>query len=344
MGVSRPTIPDLAKAAGVSVSTVNRVIGGTGKVREPTMQRVLQVAEDIGFYGIGSIQSRLSAARSKDRFVVLLQQRGRKFYEALGAQLEGSVGAFEDRDIDLRVEFMDDLSPDRVASRIRQAGEWCEALAVVAAEHPLVSDAIEQISTSGTKVLGLIAPLNARCNVGYVGLDHWKVGRTAAWAFDHICRQPGKIGILVGNHRYRNQDLNESGFRSYFREHGSAFTLLEPLSTFESSAVGREMTEKLLHDHPDLAGLYISGGGITGALAAIRHEGRAGNLVSVGYELFETTKAGLIDGSLTFLISHPLEKLARETIAGMIRAKQAGADAGSQTVVLNFEIYTRENI
>jgi LacI family transcriptional regulator len=31
-------------------------------------------------------------------------------------------------------------------------------------------------------------------------LDNWKVGRTAAWAFDKIIRTPGKIGILVGNH------------------------------------------------------------------------------------------------------------------------------------------------
>jgi hypothetical protein len=35
--------------------------------------------------------------------------------------------------------------------------------------------------------------------------------------------------ILVGNHRYRCQEMNESGFRSYFREHAPGFTLLEPL-------------------------------------------------------------------------------------------------------------------
>ena len=69
--------------------------------------------------------------------------------------------------------------------------------------------------------------------------------------------------------------MNESGFRSYFREYAPEFTLLEPLSTFESSAVAQEMTEKLLRDHPDLAGLYVAGGGITGALAALRASGRA---------------------------------------------------------------------
>lgn len=77
----------------------------------------------------------------------------------------------------------------------------------------------------------------------------------SARAFEHLCRAPGKPGILVGAHRYRCHDLNESGFRSYFREHANDFVLLEPLSTFASDAIAREMTEKLLRAYPDLRGL-----------------------------------------------------------------------------------------
>ncbi len=122
--------------------------------------------------------------------------------------------------------------------------------------------------TRGIPVTAMIAPLAASGNVGFVGLDNWKVGRAAAWAFTTIAKQPGKIGILLGNHRYRNQELNESGFRSYLREHNSRFQLFEPLATYESAAVGRGMVEALITDHPDLCGLYVSGGGITGAIAA----------------------------------------------------------------------------
>ena len=49
--------------------------------------------------------------------------------------------------------------------------------------------------------------------------------------FANVCKAPGKIGILMGNPRYRNQEMNEAGFRSYFREHAQGFTLLEPIST-----------------------------------------------------------------------------------------------------------------
>ena len=343
MSHRRPTIPDLAAEAGVSVATVNRVLAGSAKVRQATMRRVQDAAERLDFYGQGSIRSRVEAARPRDRFAVLLQQPGRQFYESLGRHLRRAADAVESREIELAVRFMEDLSPDRVAAAILAEADRSEGLAVVAADHPLVREAIQRAVAGGTPVIGLIAPLSAQCDVGYVGLDNYKVGRTAGWFFDRLCHRRGKIGVLVGNHRYRNQDLNESGFRSYCREHAPDLTILEPLSTFETAAVAREVTERLLAAHPDLAGLFISGGGITGALSAVRDLGRAGTLVTLGYELFETTKAALIDGTLTVAIHHPLETLAAETVESLVRAKTV-AGGGAQRTLLKFDIFTRENI
>jgi len=275
---------------------------------------------------------------------VLLNQSSRKFYYDLGQALQAAAEGYTEARVELSLRYLEDLSPECVATQLRKLGNENQSIALVAAEHPLVSNAIDDILSDGVAVAGLIAPLSARGNVGFIGLDNWKVGRTAAWAFDKIVKSPGKIGILIGNHRYRNQDLNESGFRSYFREHATGFSLLEPLTTYESAAAARELTEGLLKDHPDLCGLYISGGGITGALAALREGARREDFVTVGYELFETTRSALIDGTLTMVISHPMEAFARSTIATMIRAKQTGPNAGAQNVTLGFEIYTSENV
>ena len=342
--MTRPTIRDLARAAGVSVATVNRVISDADKVRQPTRERVLRAAHDIGFYGLGSIEYSVKSGRETHRLGVLLQQGGRTFYRNLGEALRRAADAYPDATIDLALQFLDDLSADKVASHLIALGDSCESVALVAAEHPITSAAIDTVLRQGVPVTGLIAPLSAQGNVGFVGLDNWKVGRTAAWAFDKMSRVPGEIGILVGNHRYRNQELNESGFRSYFREHNSHFTLLEPLATYETAAVAREMTEKLFAERPDMCGLFISGGGITGALAAIRDRKRKDDFMAVGYELFDATRAALIDGTLTMVISHPMDMFAREAISTMIKAKKAGPDAGAQNVTLNFDIHTSENV
>ena len=183
MTAKRPTIPDLAAAAGVSVSTVNRVLNQPDSVRLPTRERVLNAAEAIGFYGLGTIQHAVRAGRDTISMGILLLQEGRRFYRNLGLALQREAERVSDGSVDLRLEFLDDLSPSEVAQRLEALGETCEVVALVGAQHPLLADAIDALIDRGVPVVGLIAPLTARGNVSYVGLDNWKVGRTAAWAF-----------------------------------------------------------------------------------------------------------------------------------------------------------------
>lgn len=342
--MGRPTIKDLADAAEVSVSTVNRVLGGRANVRAPTIARVLSAAERIGFYGTGAIQNRLDQSRQSYTFAILMHQPGRRFYEVLGDRLLQAAAETEEADVTLRIEFMDDLSPNVVAERMIAAGRGTDGLALTVAEHPLVSSAVETLAAEDVPVASIISPLTGTGLAHYIGLDHFKLGRTAGWFLHRLSPDPCKIGILVGNHRYRNQDQNESGFRSYFREHAPEFTLLDPGTTYESKAIAQELTEAMLRDHPDLKGLFMAGGGITGVMQALRQDDHGHRVKALGLELFDLTRAGLIDGTLTMCLSHPLQDLARATIDVLIKARNAGTAAGRQSVLLPFSIHTRENI
>lgn len=138
--------------------------------------------------------------------------------------------------------------------------------------------------------------------------------------------------------------MNESGFRSYFREHAPAFALLEPGTTYESSDVARQLTNDLFSQYPDLRGLFVSGGGITGVLASIREQPKRQNFISVAYDLIGVTRTALIDGTLTMVISHPLQRLAHETMKVLINLKKSDPASVVQHINLGFEIYTAENV
>ena len=89
----------------------------------------------------------------------------------------------------------------------------------MAAQHPQISRAIETLSANGVPTIALISEHADKGVAGFVGTDSVMLGRTAAWALDRICQKPGKIGIILGSHRYRCHEQNEIGFRSYLREH-----------------------------------------------------------------------------------------------------------------------------
>ena len=340
----RATIRDVALHARISVSTVNRALHDPTKVRDETLQAVLQAAEAVGFYGTGSIKESLRAARPRVRIGILLLQSNRALYRNLNEALSLAAKAVREHEIVLQIEHLNELSPQNVSDGLLKLAQTSDMLGVVSTEHPTVAQTIEHLAEKGVKTFALISQLTARCNVGFVGIDMWKVGRTAGWAMDNFCKAPGKICTLVGNHRYRCQETNESGFRSYFREHPRGFELLDARSTFETAPIAREITEELLNQHPDLSGLYVAGGGISGVCAALRESGRAKDIFTVGLDLTEVTRAALLDGTINVLLSHPIEALAQETIAAMIRAHDGGADFPPQSISLPFEFFTSENL
>ena len=342
--MARATIRDVAAQANMSVSTVNRAIHEPDKVREESLRLVLNAAESVGFYGITLLKDSLKSSRPKIRIGILLLQRNRVLYKNLSQALSNAARSIRDHEVMIQIDYLDELTPQNVSSGMLRLAETSDVIGVVAPEHPIVAETIEQLAARGIKTFALISQLTARCDVGFVGLDFWKVGRTAGWAINNICAKPGKIALLVGNHRYRCQETNESGFRSYFREHASDYQLLEAASTFETASIAQEVTEQLLERHPDLSALYVAGGGVSGAIAALRDSGRANSVVAVGLDFTEFTRAALLDGTLNFLISHPMQRFAHETIAAMIRSFDGGADFPPQSISLPFEVYTPENI
>src|ERR1700752_3683054 len=83
--VNRPTIADLAKAAGGSVAPVDRVLNRLLPVSADTAHRVVQAAEAIGYHATGLLKRRLIETPTR-RFGFLLQKREDVFYSAFGQE------------------------------------------------------------------------------------------------------------------------------------------------------------------------------------------------------------------------------------------------------------------
>ncbi|MEZ5720521.1 MAG: substrate-binding domain-containing protein [Paracoccaceae bacterium] len=344
--MKRPTIADLAGAAGVSVSTVNRILSGNGHVRPATMQLVQDKAMEIGFYGRGTIESRRKEAVRDYRLGFLLQQSSREVYRYFGEHLEMAARRKDDARIDPVVDFVDDLAPENIAEHLLQLGQTCEAIAVIAGDHPLITQAIAELKRKSVPVVTYITELSAPDRAGHVGLDSWKVGRTAAWFVAKTTCRPGRVIVFIGNHRYRSQDVNDAAFRSFMREHAPEFTVEDSRLTYEEPENAYRMVKELLAEGDDLAGIYVAGGGITGVLAALRETPpeKAGRVSIVAHDLGPQTRKGLTEGLITAALCHPLELISDKLIETMLEAIE-NKDKGSilqRTVPV--EIVTPESV
>lgn len=341
--VKRPTIQDLAEASGVSVATVDRVLNRRLPVREDTAMRVVAAAEAIGFHATGLLRQRLKET-PKRTFGFLLQKRNDEFYRNFAAELAAATkeaSAIQGR---AAVEFMDDIVPATIAARIREAAQRCDALAVVAVDHPLVNEAIAEASRAGKHIITLLSDVTAPERTAYLAVDSRRAGRTAAWAISRLSQSPGKIGILLGSHRYLSQELAEVSFRSYMREHATEFQLLEPLVNLEDPRIAYEAIVDMIGSNPGLAGIYVAGGGAEGLIQALRDEGAGSRIVAVCNELTAMTRSALIDGTLDMVLATPVQDIARRAVDIMARACAGESLEGQHIVQIPAIIFISESI
>ncbi|MCP1455951.1 LacI family DNA-binding transcriptional regulator [Pseudomonas kilonensis] len=321
----RPTMADVAREAGVSLSTVDRVLNLRADVRADTAQRIAAAAARLGFHAKGVIEQRVLNDRPTLRLGFLLQKSGVPFYQGLAHALSNAAATCTRARIRVVIGYLDDLDPVIVAQRILALRDQVDGLGVVAVDHPRVREAVAQLRETGVSVVALLSELSSASGTGYVGLDNRLTGRTAGWFISRLASRPGAAAVMLSSQRFQCQELCELSFRSYLAEHSSEWELLASRLTLEDDEFAYGNTLDLLTAEPDLVGLYVAGGGIAGVLRALRslQEQRIRLPVVVCHDLTPLTREALKTGLVQAVLSHPVVTMAEQAVEALVEAATA---------------------
>lgn len=340
----RPTITDVARTAGVSVATVDRVLNGRVPVREETARRVGEAAEAIGYHAAGLFRQKMRRELPECRLGFLLLRPRDPFYRAFATELEAAIARAEHFRGSAVIEFAETLAPEEIVERLDRLASRTQAVALVSPDHPMLTQAVAALKGRGVPVFSLLSDFAHGVRDGYVGVDNLKVGRSAAWIIARAARRPGRVALFVGHHRFHGHELREIGFRAFFRENAPDFTLLETLVNDESFRKTHEMLAALLRGHGELAGCYVAGGGGEGAISALREVRPECMPVTVCNELSPDRRAAMAEGLVTMVIHTPLPAISAALVAQMARALEADGNATPAQTFVPFGIHLPESI
>ncbi|MGB8812830.1 MAG: LacI family DNA-binding transcriptional regulator [Paracoccaceae bacterium] len=336
----RPGMEAVAREAGVSLATVDRVLNGREAVKPDTAARVAAAAERLGHPSARRIVA-LAAGVSGLRIGIVLHKQGQDFYKAFAEELVRAVAAAGGK---LVLEFSASQAPSEMAGLLRSMVGRCDVLAATAVNHPEVTTAVEELKAQGLAVFSLLSDFAQGVRAGYIGLNNLKIGRTAGWIMALSAKGPGKMAIFVGGHRWHGHELRETGFRAYMRECAPNLEVLDTLVNLETRALTYEATLALLARQPDLRGIYVAGGGMEGAIAALREARRGGEVALVVSALTADSRTGLAEGVVTLVTDTPLEKLCRDLIEMMRLSVQEGMGPNGIQHFLSPDLHVAESI
>lgn len=332
-------LPDVARRAGVSTATVDRVLNGRPGVRPVTVQRVLKAATELNYV----LESDLPAALAPLRLVFLLPAGTNRFLGLLGRLIAAASADLAERNIQARVEYIKSFSPELLARALRQHARHADGIAFMALEHPAVREAVNALADKGVPTVTLISDLGGARRVACVGLDNRSAGRTAGSLIARfIGARKAKVAMIAGSLSYRAHEEREMGFLHLFEEMYPQIEVVGLREGQDDEARNYRQTRQFLAQHPDLAGLYNIGGGAAGVGKALR-DMRRSDVVFVGHGLTPDTRALLLDGTMDAVITQNPES-AIASCVGIFSNLRAGREATAGITAPRIDIVLRENL
>lgn len=317
------TIKDIARACGVSVSTVSRVLNNRPDVSEDVRKRVLATVEAKGYIPNNSARD-LVRSRS-DAIGVIVRGTGNLFFSEMLKTISREI---EKRGYTMVLQFIDSGADEVKAGAILEREKKLRGLIFLGGRFDytpseLALVGVPYVCCSYTNCFGSLREED----YSSVSIDDYRTARAAVEELIKLGHR--RIAALVPGCSDRSiSELRYNGFRAALRDNGIDFdpTLLVQTGGFEMQETYRGMSQ-LLERGADFSAVFTLSD--TTALAAIKA------LNDHGRHVPEDCSVIAIDGlrvseyvipTLTTMVQ-PVEEMGRQSVQILTDVLEKGAPA-----------------
>lgn len=341
--MEKPTVHDIAREAGVSLATVDRVLNHRLGVRKNTVAKVHEAVSRIGY--VRDTHAANLARQRQYRFAFVLPEGTSAFVWTLrDAIVEATLVQQADRVFATIVPVLAG-DPHSIARTLGSVSpENFDGVAIFAPETPQVRDAVANLKAQGLAVVALASDLPNSRRDHFVGINSLRAGRTAAVLMGSFVRKrAGKVLVVTNSIRARDSIERRHGFDAVMAQEFPGLVVLPSVESYDDPERMSSVVKYTLGAHPDVVGLYSMGAGNVPLLEGLRASGKAGMITVVAHELTSVTRQALIDREIDAVIMQNVGHLVRSALR-VLRAKCDGMNIIESQERIRIEVVIRENI
>jgi LacI family transcriptional regulator len=336
------TVIEIAKRAGVSIGTVDRVLHNRGRVSEETRRRVSAIISEEG-YQPNPLARHLK--RNRDYLIGVLVpelEKESRYWDLIHEGIRKAVAELSAFSFSL--ELFTFVRPDRESlanafARMRAANCSAYIIAPVMQEETLALLWGEEKKVPYAFIDSFLPGADPLVTVAQ---DPFKGGQVAGRLMDLLAPAPASYAVIRPYSEAFNLNERARGFREWFAGRSGVRLLDLVCSELHMDEV-HSLVERAIRDNPDLKGIF--------AVSAIGHKiadylhdkGLKSGIAFIGYDLVDDNVRCLRDGRIDCLISQRPEEQGRLVMQQIYR-KIVLEEATTSLIDMPIDIYFKENL
>lgn len=336
------TIKELAALAGVSRGTVDRALNGRAGVAPEVEQRILQLAREHHY--VPNRAGKALATRKKPFLLgVTMPSVGNPFFDEVRRGILETAETLSDYGLNVRLLETRGLHPDTQVRAIRELEEQgIQALALAAINHPDVIRAMDSLGERGIPTVTFNADVEGSGRSFYVGSDYHAGGRLAGELMGLLTMGTASVGVITGSEGMLGHRQRIAGFQELTRERFPQVTLCTRGECMDDEELGYTAAAEMLARHPELEGLYLTGGGVSGCCRAVQESGR--ELTVIAFDAVPGTQEYVRNGIIQAVICQQPYLQGQMVLQLLSDWFFSGRRPDSERYYVESQILIRENI
>ncbi|MBX4916175.1 LacI family DNA-binding transcriptional regulator [Rhizobium bangladeshense] len=338
----RPTVHDIAAAAGVSLATVDRVLNQRPGVRHVTREKVEAAIRQLGY-----VRDVAAANLAKGRtypLVFILPASDNSFMHGLNAEIRQAILRSPAERTDIRTIEVPAFDPAALVAVLEGLSrEKPCGIAMVATDAPEVRAVVDRLVRASFPIVTLVSDLTGSLRHHYAGVENIAAGRTAARLLGRFLGpRKGEIAVLAGSMLVRDHRERLEGFTSVMAEEFPDLAILPVLEGRDDPEIAHMLVAEAL-GNADIIGVYSLGAGNRGLIRALKEKAVDRTLTVIAHELTAHTRAALIDNTIDAILNQDAGHEVRSAIR-VLKAKADGLAVIESQERIRLDIFLKDNL
>jgi LacI family transcriptional regulator len=335
-------VNDIARVAGVSLATVDRVLNARAGVRDVTIDKVNKAIEELGY--VRDTAAANLARKRQYRLLFIIPETTNEFMTALDKKIADQGARLIHQRTTLHRQKVPPFDPGAVVAALDAIDpDQSDGVALIAVETPEVCEAVQRTRDRGLAVVALVSDLPSSDRDHFVGIDNIAAGRTAARLMGRFVGKRGDILVITGSRLARDHVERRTGFDELLAEEFPEVKVVASIEGRDDPALIRKMLPEVFAAHPDLGGVYSSAAGTPGLIRFLEETGPYPDLAVVAHELTPASRAALGSGTIDVVINQDTGHIVRSATR-LLRATVDRVPFDRTQERIRIDIYLKDNL